>query len=232
MIVPPGRSLPSRSAASSIRSPIRSLFEPPGLRNSSLTSNVGARLRPSFWSLTTGVPPIRPSSVGYSRAMARSLAPRLVPEVPAAREDHHGACRMDRGDDLGIPLRSAGLDDRRDAGVEGELDPVRKREERVGGEGGAVDAVPVLAGLPERDPNRVDAAHLAGADPERLQPAGDHDRVRRDVLADPPGEEEVAPVRLGRLAADRDHPLPVVDVAVAVLDEQAAEDALVVALAG
>ena len=51
------------------------------------------------------------------------------------------------------------------------------------------------------------------------------------MLAHAPGEEQVAPLRLGRLPDDDLHPLAVVDVAVALLDEQAAEHALVVALA-
>ncbi len=59
-----------------------------------------------------------------------------------------------------------------------------------------VEVVPVLARLLERDPHRVDAAHLAGADPDRLQVLGEHDRVRGDVLGHAPREEEVAPLRL------------------------------------
>ena len=94
------------------------------------------------------------------------------------------------------------------------------------------EVVAVLARLLEREPHRVDAAHLAGADPDRPQVLGDHDRVRGDVLADAPGEEQVAPVRLARLAADDDHRLAVLDVDVAVLGEQAADDPPVVALAG
>ena len=43
-IVPPGRSRPSRSAASIIASPMRSLFDPPGFMNSSFASSVGAGL--------------------------------------------------------------------------------------------------------------------------------------------------------------------------------------------
>ena len=70
----------------------------------------------------------------------------------------------------------------------------------------------------------VDAAHLARADPEGLAAAGDHDRVRGDVLDDRPGEQEVLP-RLGRgVAADDVHRVERVAVGVAVLDEQAAED--------
>ena len=88
----------------------------------------------------------------------------------------------------------------------------------------------MLARLLDRDPHRVDAAHLAGADADRLQVLGDHDRVRGDVLADAPREEQVAPRSPRRLAGDHLHPLPVGDVPVAVLDEQAAEHALEVAL--
>src|SRR5215475_10106000 len=72
-IVPPGLSLPSRSACSIIASPIRSLTEPPGFRYSSL-----ARIR--AWpggerlsSRTIGVPPTRSRTVGYSRGIAQSL---------------------------------------------------------------------------------------------------------------------------------------------------------------
>ena len=90
----------------------------------------------------------------------------------------------------------------------------------------------MLARLLERDPHRVDAAHLAGADADRLQALRDHDRVRRDVLADAPREQQVAPLLLGRRCRDDLHQLAVVDVDVALLHEQAAEHALVVALAG
>ena len=43
MIVPPGRRLPSRSAASIRRSATRSLIEPPGLNSSSLATSCGVR---------------------------------------------------------------------------------------------------------------------------------------------------------------------------------------------
>ena len=49
---------------------------------------------------------------------------------------------------------------------------VGEREERVGGEDGALEVVPVLARLLDRDPHRVDPAHLPGADPERLPVRG------------------------------------------------------------
>ena len=50
-IVPPGRSFPSFSAASIMARPIRSLLEPPGLRNSSFASSVGGTSAPKRSSL-------------------------------------------------------------------------------------------------------------------------------------------------------------------------------------
>src|SRR5438067_1133365 len=80
-------------------------------------------------------------------------------------------------DHLVVALRAAGLDDRRHARVQRELRPVREREERVAREGGAAELVAVLARLVERDPHRVDAAHLPGADADRPAVLGDDDRV-------------------------------------------------------
>ena len=42
MIVPPGRSCPDLSAASTMRNAIRSFTEPPGLKYSTLASTAGA----------------------------------------------------------------------------------------------------------------------------------------------------------------------------------------------
>ena len=52
--------------------------------------------------------------------------------------------------------------------------------------------------LRDRDPHRIDARHLAGADPERAPVAGEHDRVRLDVLGDAPREVEIAQLGGGR----------------------------------
>ena len=54
-IVPPGLSFPSRSAASIIASPIRSLTEPPGFRNSSFARIVPGTSREIRSSRTIGV---------------------------------------------------------------------------------------------------------------------------------------------------------------------------------
>ena len=81
-------------------------------------------------------------------------------------------------------------------GVERDRRAVGEREERVAREHRAGRVVAELAGLLERDPHRVDAAHLAGADADRLQALREHDRVRAHVLADAPGEQQVAPLLL------------------------------------
>jgi hypothetical protein len=66
-IVPPGLSRPSRSAASIIESPMRSLTEPPGFRYSSLARSSPGTSRESFSSRTIGVCPTSSSTVGYWR---------------------------------------------------------------------------------------------------------------------------------------------------------------------
>src|SRR4051794_2603322 len=74
-IVPPGFSFPSRSAASIIASPIRSLFEPPGFMNSSLARIVPGTSPETRSSRTIGVEPTRSMIVGYSRAIAAGSLP-------------------------------------------------------------------------------------------------------------------------------------------------------------
>src|ERR1700679_3064131 len=61
-IVPPGLSLPSRSAASIIDLPMRSLIEPPGFWLSSLTNRRHGPVS-NLLSSTIGVSPIRSSGV-------------------------------------------------------------------------------------------------------------------------------------------------------------------------
>src|SRR4051794_38995831 len=58
-IVPPGRSAPEASAASIIRTAIRSLTEPPGLKYSTLAITWPSRPAVTFRSRTRGVFPIR-----------------------------------------------------------------------------------------------------------------------------------------------------------------------------
>src|SRR3712207_3400270 len=94
MIVPPGRSRPSRSAASTSRIATRSLIEPPGLKYSTLATICGASPAPIRPSRTSGVSPtvsrIESLMSGSSRvpcvAMARILRGRDLPgEMRLAR---------------------------------------------------------------------------------------------------------------------------------------------------
>src|SRR5215472_4856170 len=77
-IVPPGRSFPSRSAASIIASPIRSLFDPPGFMNSSFARIVPGTSRDMRSRRTIGVKPTRSITVGYSRAIRGGSVQRYV----------------------------------------------------------------------------------------------------------------------------------------------------------
>src|SRR3954454_5097736 len=81
----------------------------------------------------------------------------LMAEMAAAGEDHGGADRVGRADDLGVTPRPARLDERRDALVEGDLRAVREREERVAREYRALQVVPQLARLLDRDAHGVHA---------------------------------------------------------------------------
>jgi hypothetical protein len=71
-MVPPGRSSPDRSAASIIRSAMRSFTEPPGLKYSTLASTSGASPAVTADSLTSGVLPI---SSTIDRAYCISIGP-------------------------------------------------------------------------------------------------------------------------------------------------------------
>jgi len=54
-MVPPGFNCPLRSASSMIEMPMRSLTEPPGLKNSTLANTSGATLRVTLCNRTSGV---------------------------------------------------------------------------------------------------------------------------------------------------------------------------------
>src|SRR6266496_680216 len=152
-------------------------------------------------------------------------------KVASSGEDHSGAPGPDRLENLVVPPGAAWLDDRCDAGVERQPRAVGEREERIAREDGAGEIVAVLARLLDRDPDGVDPAHLPRADADRLQAPCQHDRIRGDVLGDAPREEQVAPTLVVELAAGDLHRLALVDRRIALLHEQAAEHALVVALA-
>src|SRR3954451_8616859 len=85
-IVPPGRSSPSRSAASIIAIAGRSFTEPPGLNSSSLATRSHARSAPTRPRRTIGVFPTR-----SSRLSATSTGVTLAVAVvfSAGMQEHH-----------------------------------------------------------------------------------------------------------------------------------------------
>src|SRR6266540_2967614 len=79
-MVPPELSRPSRSAASIMRMPMRSLTLPPGLSISSLARTVGLTPRVTRDSLTRGVLPM--ASRNVSITLTGRLPPRVHPFSP------------------------------------------------------------------------------------------------------------------------------------------------------
>src|SRR6476659_1605350 len=91
--------------------------------------------------------------------------------------------------------------------------------------------MPVLARLLDGDPNRVDAAHLSRSDSQSLPTPSEDDRIRRHMLDNARGEDEIVPLRIGELAADHLHLRAIGPRGIALLDEEAAEHPSVIALA-
>jgi len=148
-----------------------------------------------------------------------------MPEVPHPREDHRHAVFVGGRDDLLVANRPAGLNDGRDAGGRGVVDPVAEGEEGVGGHGGALHLETGVLRLDGGDACRVDAAHLAGPDPDGHAVLAVDDGVALDKLGDTPSEEEVFHLLIRRLAF-RDDLEVGRQVEVGILNEEAAVDPL------
>ena len=120
--------------------------------------------------------------------------------------------------------RAAGLDDRRDAALGGELDRVGEREVGVGREHAPRRPV---GGPVERDLDRRQPAGLPGADAHERAVPREHDRVARHVADRAPREQQVGELLERRPAAGHDVELRPVDLElVARLDQQPALDAV------
>ena len=158
-------------------------------------------------------------------ATRTSIDARRLRELPGQRvfaaaaaddEDFHGAqcrkCRMPVKT-IAMPRSSAaamtsssrieppGWITARDAELRGGVEAVAEREERVGGHHAARDrelCIGAFIAAMRVETTRLD---LAGADADRPAVLREHDRVRLDELADPPGEEQVR--ELGRRRAAR-----------------------------
>ena len=118
----------------------------------------------------------------------------LVAEMADSGEEHGEPETVGGGDDFGIALRAAGLDDGGGSGAGDFFDAVGEWEEGVGGGDRAFERELRIHGaeLHCGNPGGIDAGHLAGADADSLAVAGVDDGVGFYVLSDFPGEEQGA----------------------------------------
>ena len=122
-------------------------------------------------------------------------------EVPAAREHHRRAGRVDRFDHLRVAHRAAGLDDRGDPGLDRQLAD-RRRTGRTRPRPSPRHRAALCA---FSSASRTASTRLIwpAPMPTVARSARDHDRVGAHVLADLPGEQQLLPLRLGRPALGR-----------------------------
>src|SRR6185503_12107434 len=184
----------------------------PGATNTFCTRGLCA----SFHAIACSLPPL---------PMTRSFM--SVSEVAHAGEHHGRAALVRRGDDFGVAYAAAGLDDRRRARFEDDIDAVAEREEGVGRGHRPCERQASRLSLHRGEARAVDAAHLPGADAERHAVAAEDDRIRLHELRHGPGEAQVGELGVGRLLL-RHHLELLVFRGIAALNQQAAANALVV----
>ena len=97
-----------------------------------------------------------------------------MPEVSHPGEQHGYSQTVSSFDHFRIALRAAGLDDGGRSGFRDLLHAIGERKERVGSGDGSVQRQLCFHGS---DPGSIHAAHLSGADSDRLAIAGVDDRV-------------------------------------------------------
>ena len=90
-----------------------------------------------------------------------------MPEVSFARHQHRDAELVRRLDHQLVAVRAPWLDDRRGAGLDRRLEPIREGEEGVTCEHAPVEGEPDPSGLGDRVQNGVDPRRRATADRER-----------------------------------------------------------------
>src|SRR5208283_3215892 len=152
-------------------------------------------LRLDRYKTDSGRSPAHQKKMPSAPSVGRALRCVSVPEMATAGEYHGDAVLVASSDGLVVALRSAGLDDGGDPRSRGDVRPITKREEGVRSQHGPAGPI---AGLFDGDSHRVKAAHLPRAHAQELSRAGDNDRIRLDHAADPPGEDKVARLALGR----------------------------------
>ena len=149
--------------------------------------------------------------------------------MPDPGEYHRHPQPVRRLNHLGIPDRPARLNHRRSAGLRRPSQAVREREKRIRGRDRALRAAapPSSRQTAPRPPGSSGPRRSRpSARARRLKPRID-DRVRLDVLADPPGKEQRPHLLRGRLALGDDLQLGLADAqAIRILHQQAARDLL------
>ena len=112
-----------------------------------------------------------------------------MPEVALAGEDHRHAVLVGGGDRPRVAHRAARLDHGGDARLRGLVDAVAEREERVGREDRSRERPRAFATAMRTESTR----DIWPAPMPRVRPPGrEDDGVGLDVLADAPGEVEIA----------------------------------------
>src|ERR1700739_644447 len=127
--------------------------------------------------------------------MSRTCEAESMAEVADSSEDHGKAEAVGSGDHIVIFHGSAGLDHGRGSCSRDRFEPVREREEGVGGSDGAFKGE---HGFLCAEAGGVYAAHLDGTDAEGLSVTRGNCGGRFDVLADAPGKDETAEFFGGR----------------------------------
>src|SRR6266567_1813393 len=111
----------------------------------------------------------------------------LMTEVADAGKEHGQAQAVGGGDDFGIALRTAGLNDGGSSGFGDFFNAIGEGEEGVGGGDGAFQRE---LGLHGADFGGIHAGHLSGADADGLTVAGVDDGVGFYVFTNFPGEQQ------------------------------------------
>ena len=120
--------------------------------------------------------------------------------MPHAGKHHGHAGFVSSSNHFGVAHRAAWLNHRADAVGSCIIDAVTEREEGIGGHDGTLNLQAGMLGLDGGNACRVDAAHLAGADTDRLAVAGVDNGIGFDELGHFPGEDQVVHFLFGRRA--------------------------------
>ena len=169
-------------------------------RQSPRRSLCSRRLPPAGWAACE----TRDGAGGCPRSHQAGVSGRVgsVAEVAFAGEDHGDAVLVRGGDDLFIPDRSSGLDDRHGPRGYRRIEPITERE--IGIRRATRSARPVAGRRRAASSVEFHAAHLPGPHPDGSSVLGQHYRVGLHVLGNRPREPQIGPLLLGGLGFRHD----------------------------